>query len=135
MSALSFSSDDEDVVSTPDHVELLQSQPPITDAFAGSQLEFIAVPRTDEMHVVRERLALVGAVGRDHVDHTVDHEPLACRTAGMDAVVAVGEIVAVLVEHADFGTSGNDDPPVPVLHLGRLGNKAFGHGFAPSRSS
>src|SRR6478609_2131748 len=104
MRALYFSSNDEDVVSTPDHVELLQSQPPVTDAFAGSQLEFIAVPRTDEMHVVRERLALV---------------------------VAVGEIVAVLVEHADFGASGNDDPPVPVLHLGRLGNKAFGHGSLP----
>ena len=56
-------SDDEDVVAAPDHVVLLQPQPAVADAFAGLELVFVAVPRADEMHVVGECLALIGAVG------------------------------------------------------------------------
>src|SRR5262249_19602090 len=37
-------------------------------------------PRADEMDLVRERLGLIGAVRRDHVDHAVDHAPLDGRT-------------------------------------------------------
>src|SRR6516225_4382857 len=125
--------DDEDIFAAPNDVELFQSQPPVADAFAGLQLVFITVPRADEMNLVGERLPLIGAVRRDHVDHAVDHEPLAGRAAGMDASVAVGEVGAVLVEHADFGVSSNDDAPIAVLHLGRLGNEAFRHGHS-SRS-
>src|SRR5262249_9630282 len=102
-------------------------QPAVTDAFAGLKLVLVAVPRADEMHVVRERLALVGAVLRDHVDHTVDHDPFAGRAAGMDALVAVSEVGAVLEEYADLGVAGEHDAAVAVLHLGRLGNEAFGH--------
>src|SRR5499427_5338049 len=127
--------DDEDIFAAPNDVELFQSQPPVADAFAGLQLVFITVTRADEMNIVRERLALIGPVRRDHVDHAVDHEPLAGRPAGMDAGVAVGEIGAVLVEHADFRVSGNDDAPIAVLHLRRLGNEAFRHGAAPSRAA
>src|SRR5262244_2529915 len=120
--------DDEDSVAAPNDVELFQSQPSVADAFAGLQLVFITVPRADEMNLVRERLALISAVRRDHVDHAVDHEPLAGRPAGMDASVAVGEVGAVLVEHADFRVSSNDDATIAVLHLGRLGHEAFRHG-------
>src|SRR5262245_9639737 len=120
--------DDEDIVAAPDDVELFQPQPSVADAFAGLQLVFITVPRADEMNLVRERLALISAVRRDHVDHAVDHEPLTGRPAGMDASVAVGEVGAVLVEHADFRVSSNDDATIAVLHLGRLGNEAFRHG-------
>src|SRR6516164_9159473 len=123
-----FLNDDEDIVAAPDDVELFQSQPPVADAFAGLQLVFITVPRGDEMNLVGERLPLIGAVRRDHVDHAVDHKPLASRSAGMDASVAVGEVGAVLVEHADFRVSCNDDAPIAVLHLGRLGNETFRHG-------
>src|SRR5215472_15911477 len=123
--------DDEDIFAATNDVELFQPQPPVADAFAGLQLVFITVPRADEMDLVRERLALIGAFRRDHVDHAVDHEPFAGRPAGMDAGVAVGEIGAVLVEHADFRVSGNDDAPIAVLHLGRLGNEAFRHGQLP----
>src|SRR5262245_39250398 len=86
------------------------------------------MPRADEMNLVRERLALISAVRRDHVDHAVDHEPLAGRPAGMDASVAVGEVGAALVEHADFRVSSYDDASIAVLHFGRLGNEAFRHG-------
>src|SRR5262245_42266107 len=125
---LPFLNDDQDIVAAPDDVELFQPQPSVADAFAGLQLVFITVPRADEMNLVRERLALVGAVRRNHVDHAVDHEPLAGRPAGMDAGVAVGEVSAVLVEHADFRVSSDDDAAIAVLHLGRLGHEAFRHG-------
>src|SRR5215831_14014583 len=120
--------DDEDIVAAPNDVELFQSQPPVADAFAGLQLVFITMPRADEMNFVRERLPLIGAVRRDHVDHAVDHEPFAGRPAGMDASVAVGEVGAVFVEHADFRVSRHDDASIAVVHLGRLGNEAFRHG-------
>src|SRR5262245_2046999 len=125
--------DDENVVAAPHDVEFLQTQPPVADAFAGLELELVAVPRADEMHLVGEGLALIGAVGRDHVDHAVDHDALAGRPAGMDAYVAVGEIRPILVEHADLGVAGNHDAAVAVLHLGRLGNEAFGHGGSSLR--
>src|ERR1700730_14392673 len=124
------SGDDENVVAAPDHLEPLQSQPPVADAFAGFELVLVAVPGTDEMHLVGERLPLIAAVRRDHVDHPVDHQALAGRPAGMDAVVAVGEIVAVLVEHADFRLPGDDDAPVAVPHFRRLGDEAFRHGLS-----
>src|SRR6201997_1615755 len=120
--------DDEDIFAAPNDVELFQSQPPVADAFARLQLVLVTVPRADEMNLVRERLALIGAVRRDHVDHAVDHEPLAGRPAGMHAGVAVGEVGAILVEHADFRISSNDDAPIAVLHLAHLGNEAFRHG-------
>src|SRR5262245_30938694 len=130
-----FLNDDEDIVAAPDDVELFQPQPPVADAFAGLQLVFITVPRADEMDLVRERLALIGAVRRDHVDHAVDHEPLAGRPAGMEAGVAVGEVGAVLVEHADFRVSSDNDATIAVLHLGRLGHEAFRHGQLPRAHS
>src|ERR1700730_12190686 len=124
------SGDDENVVAAPDHLEPLQSQPPVADAFAGFELVLVAVPGTDEMPLVGERLPLIAAVRRDHVDHPVDHQALAGRPAGMDAVVAVGEIVAVLVEHADLRLPGDDDAPVAVPHFRRLGDEAFRHGLS-----
>src|SRR5262249_22082891 len=127
--------DDEDIFAAPNDVELFPSQPPVADAFAGLQLVFITVPGADEMNLVGERLPLIGAVRRDHVDHAVDHEPLAGRSTGMDASVAVGEVGAVLVEHADFRVSSNDDASIAVLHLGCLGNEAFRHGDTPRAQS
>src|SRR5262250_1346685 len=92
-----FSSDDVNILAAPHDLELPQLEPPVADALAGLELELVAVPGTDEMHLVRERLALIAAVGCDHVDHLVDHHALAGRAAGMDAVIAVCEIRAVLV--------------------------------------
>src|SRR5258708_17518445 len=109
--------DEEDIFAAPNDVEVFQSQPPVADAFARLQLVLVTVPRADEMNLVRERLALIGAVRRDHIDHAVDHEPLAGRPASMHAGVAVGEVGATLVEHADFRASSNDDAPIAVLHL------------------
>ena len=103
-------------------------QAAVADALAGLEVELVAVPRADEMHLVGERLPLIGAVLGDHVDHLVDHDPLAGRPAGMDAVVTVGVIGAALVEDADLLASGDDDAAVAVVEIGGLGDEAFGHG-------
>ncbi len=57
------------------HLEFLQLQLAVADAAAGLELVFVAVPRTDEVHLVGEGLALIGAVRADHVDHLVDQQP------------------------------------------------------------
>src|SRR5262245_43643038 len=97
MDALSSSGDDKNVVAAPHDVEFLQLEPPVADAFAGLELVLVAVPRADEMYLVGEDLPLIGAVGGDHVGHAVDHDALAGRSAGMDAIVAVSEIGTFLV--------------------------------------
>src|SRR5258708_7638343 len=119
--------DDEDIFAAPNDVELFQSQPPVADAFARLQLVLVTVPRADEMNLVRERLALIGAVRRDHIDHAVDHEPLAGRPASMHAAVAVGDAHPPLVHHADFPLPSTHTAPLPAFHLARLGNEAFPH--------
>src|SRR3979490_3278913 len=45
----------------------------------------------------------------------------------MQAVVAVGVIVAAGEEHADLVPAGGDDPAVSVGQLGRLGDEPFCH--------
>ena len=110
------------------HVEFLQLELAIADTDAGFQLVLVAVPRADEMHFVGERLPLIGAVGADDVEHLVDHQALAGRAAGVDAVIAVGVIGAVLVEHADFLLAGADDTPVAVRQFGHFGDEPFCHG-------
>ena len=86
-------------------------------AFAGLQVVFVAVPRADEVHLVAELLALVGAVRVDDVDHVVDHQAFAGRTALVQADVAVGVEGAVLVEHADLALARGDDAAVAVLQF------------------
>ena len=54
---------------------------------------------------------------------------------------AVPEKPGFVIEVAEESSEGGaapavaQDPPIAVLHLGRLGNEAFGHGPPPSRSS
>src|SRR5258708_19547087 len=119
--------DDEVIFAAPNAVDLFQSRPPVADAFARLQLVLVTVPRADEMNLVRERLALIGAVRRDHIDHAVDHEPLAGRPASMHAGVAVGEVRATLVEPADFLVSSNADAPIALFHLAPLPNEPSRH--------
>src|SRR5215467_1107392 len=123
----------EDVVAAPHHLVFAQLEPAVGGALAGLDVVLVAVPRADEMQLVGEGLALVGAVGPDDVDHLVDQDSLAGGSAGVQAVVAVGVIVAVLEEHADLVLAGNDNATVAVLELGGLGDKALGHcGRSPS---
>src|SRR5712691_8684773 len=116
-----------DVVAAAHDVVFPQFQPAVADAFAGLDVVLVAMPRTDERQFVGEGLAAIGPVRRDEVHHLVDQDALAGRPAGMKAVIAVGVVGAVLVEHADLMAAGGDDAAIPVGHLRRLGNEPFGH--------
>src|SRR5580704_2740791 len=100
---------DVDFVATPHHLESLQLQLGIAHAMAGLEVVFVAVPRADEVHLVGKGLALVGAIRRDDIDHLVDHDAFASRSAGMDAVVAVSEVAAALMKYADLVLTGRND--------------------------
>ena len=63
-----LSGDDVDVVAALDDFVLAQLLLAVADHLAGLQVVFLAVPRADEMHLVAELLALVGAVRVDDVD-------------------------------------------------------------------
>src|SRR5207248_1961389 len=84
-----------------------------------------------EVHLVGKFLAFVGAVGVEDVLHLVDQDAFAGRPAGMDAVIAVGVVVAILEEHADLVPAGDHDAAVAILHVAGLGDEGFGHGRAP----
>src|SRR5260370_8133226 len=122
---------DENIFAAAHHVVSAQLELAVADAFAGRKLVFVAVPRTNEMHLVTERLAVIGAVGGDEIDHPVDEQAFARRPARMQAVVAVGIEGAVLEEHADLVGPGGHDPPVAVRNLCGLGDKPFFHKFLP----
>jgi hypothetical protein len=125
------SRDDVDVLAALHHLVLAQLELAVADAFAGLHVVLVAVPRADEMQVVREGLALVGAVGRDDVDHAVDQQPLARRAARVQAGVAVGVVGAAGEEHADLMPASGDDAPVAVGELRCLGDEPLGHECLP----
>src|ERR1051325_3061695 len=127
------SRDDVDVLAAPYHLVLAQLELAVAAELAGLHVVFVAVPRADEVQVVAEGLPLVGAVGRDDVDHLVDQQPLAGRAALMDAQIAVGVEAAAGEEHADLVAPGGDDAPVSVGHLRRLGDEPFGHAAVPAK--
>src|ERR1043165_7596206 len=100
------SRDDVDVLAALHHLVLAQLELAVAAEFAGLHVVFVAVPRADEMQVVAEGLPLVGAVGRDDVDHLIDQQAFAGRTALVDAQVAVGVEAAAREEHADLVAPG-----------------------------
>src|SRR6266849_203471 len=128
---VSPSGHDENIFASPHHVVFAQLELAVADAFAGLELVFVAMPRTDEMHLIAERLAVISAVGGDEIDHPVDEQSFAGRPARMQAVVAVGIECVVLEEHPDLVWPGGDDPAVAVRQLVGLGDKPFGHEFLP----
>ena len=105
----------------------------VAHALAGLEIVFVAVPRADEMHLVGERLALVGAILGDQIDDLVDQDSFAGRTAGMDAVIAVGVIGAAVVKNADLVLAGGHDAPVALGQFRCLGDKPFCHRTFPVR--
>src|SRR5262245_48837082 len=100
--AFQLSDHDEDVVAATHHLVFAQFQFPVTDALAGLEVVFIAVPRAGEMHLVGEPLPLIGAVVAQDVLDLVDQDTLASRAAGMQAIIAVSVIGAVLEKYADL---------------------------------
>src|SRR5215468_2192092 len=82
------------------HVIFLQADAPVDHMASVRQMKLIAVPGTDEVHVVLvEALAEIGATLSDQVDHLRQLEALADRAALMRAEVAVGVVAAPVADH------------------------------------
>src|SRR5260370_26036500 len=85
-----------------DHFVFAQLELAVGDAFAGLDIILIAVPRAHEVELgIGEIQALRGLIGHDALFHLSDGQPLAGRSALVQAVVAVGIKGAVFPEHTD----------------------------------
>src|SRR5690349_20366413 len=131
MDVLQPSGDDEYIFAAAHHLVFPKLELAVSHAFAGLDVVLVAVPGADEVQLVGKRLALIGAVRRDDVDHLVDQDALAGRAAGMQAVIAVGVKGPGFVEHADLLCARGDDAAIAVRHVGRLGHEPFRHPVLP----
>src|SRR5437588_7172948 len=123
------SGNDIDVLAAAHDRKRFELEPPVRRAFAGRDVVFVAVPRTDEMRLGRgEALAMPSAVGAEHVLDLVHDDALARGTALVNAQVLVGVVAALPVEHADLHPVVGDDAPVAVGELGGLGDEHVRHG-------
>src|SRR5215475_2982194 len=110
--------DDIDVVSLLDDLVLAQLETPVADELAGLEVVFVAVPGADEMHlVVGEIEPARRLVGHDPLFHLGDDQAFAGRAALVQADIAVGVELAVVLEHADFAIADEDDAAVAVVDL------------------
>src|SRR5882762_10648825 len=111
-----------------DHFVFTQLELAVGDAFAGLDVILIAVPGAHEVEFgLGEIQALRGLVGHDALFDFGDGEPLAGRSALVQAVVAIGIESAVFPEHADLMVAEEHDTAVAILELGNLTDKFFSH--------
>ena len=105
-----------------------QLEPAIADAFAGREVVFVAVPRTDEMHVgLGEFLPHEGPIGRKHVLDLVHDHALAGRATLVHAQIFVGVELALPAEHADLDVAVKHDAAAAVLERRGLACWNFSH--------
>src|SRR3954470_7244226 len=115
-----------------DHVELLQPQPQVGDVVAVRQVELIAVPRTDDVHVgFVEGLAVEDAVLVDEFFHLRHAQALAGRAALVRAIVPVGVILALVADDPDLEFAGPHDAHPALGHFAVPAHQHFGHRPAP----
>src|SRR6267378_136705 len=111
-----------------DHFVFAQLELAVGDAFAGLDVILIAVPGAHEVAFgLREVKPLRGLVAHDAFFHFGDGQPLAGRSALVQAVVAVSIKSAVFPEHTDLMVAEEHDAAVAVLELGNLADKFFSH--------
>src|SRR5262245_21117658 len=110
--------DDIHVVSLLHDLVLAQLEAAVADELAGLQVVLVAVPRADEVHLaVGEVEPARGLVGHDALLHLGDDQAFAGRTALMQADIAVGVELALVLEHADLAVAHEDDAAIAVLDL------------------
>jgi hypothetical protein len=73
---------------------------------------------------------------RRHVRHDAlfylrDGQPFASRSALVQAVIAVGEVFALILENADFLFAGDDDSAITVVKVRRFADEPFSHPIVP----
>src|SRR5258708_34489854 len=104
-----------------DHFVFTQLELAVGDAFAGLDVILIAVPGAHEVEFgLGEIQALRGLVGHDALFDFGDGEPLAGRSALVQAVVAIGIESAVFPEHADLMVAEEHDTAVRKPVRGKL---------------
>src|SRR5215468_803418 len=120
--------DDIDVVSLLDDLVLAQLETPVADELAGLEVVLVAVPGADEMHlVVGEVEPARRLVGHDPLFHLGDDQAFARRSALVQADVAVGVELALVLEHPDLAVTDEDDAAIAVLDFRSLADELFGH--------
>src|SRR5258708_1582473 len=111
-----------------DHFVFTQLELAVGDAFAGLDVILIAVPGAHEVEFgLGEIQALRGLVGHDALFDFGDGEPLAGRSALVQAVVAIGIESAVFPEHADLMVAEEHDTAGPRPLLREFSHKIFKH--------
>src|SRR5262245_10595004 len=116
--------DDINVVSFLHDLKFAQLQAPVGHAFAGLHVVLVAVPRADEMQLVLGEIeAKRGLVGPEPLLDLSDGEPLAGRSALVQAVVAVSVEFVLVAEHADLGIAEEHNATIAVLELGGLADE------------
>src|SRR5579864_5354295 len=104
----------------------LQLHLAVADALAGLHVVFHAVPRTDEVHFVfREKQAQRRLVGAKPLLDLGDRQAFARRAALMQAEIAVGVKLALVLENADLVVADENNPALAVLHLRKLCDEFF----------
>src|SRR5208282_1761502 len=94
---------------------------------AGREVEFVAVPRADDVPLLAEAQPGALVVGSDHFLDLIENLALANRAAGMWADVLVGQHFAAGAEDADFDLFKRENPIIPIGNIGQLANCDFLH--------
>src|SRR6267154_6513857 len=119
---------DIDVPVALDDVEFLQLDALVGDMNAVGEMKLVAVPRTDDVHVVAvEGLAVVDAVLVDELLHLRHHQALAGGTALVRAVIAIGVVLSAVTDDADLDLVGAHDPHPAFRHVAVLADQNLGH--------
>ncbi len=92
---------------------------------AGGEIEFIAVPGTDDVALLAEAESRALLVGGDDFLDLVKDLALTHRTAGMRADVLVGQHLAAGAENADFEVFQGENPIVPIGNVGQFADHDF----------
>src|SRR5262249_40479502 len=107
---------------------LAQLEPAVADELAGLEVVFVTVPGAHEVHLgFREIEPARGLVGQDPLFHLGDDQAFAGRAALVQADIAVGVELALVLEDPDLALPDEDDAAVAVADFRSLTDKFLGH--------
>src|SRR5271169_3987266 len=94
---------------------------------AGRQIEFVAVPRADDVALLAEAQPRALLVGRDDFLDLMENLALANRAAGMRANIFISQDLAAGTENADFESFQGENPVIPIGYIGQLSDRDLIH--------
>src|SRR3984957_12818136 len=115
------------------HGDFYRRQPHrgVAGVAAGGEVEFVAVPRADDVALLAKAQPRALLVGRDDFLDLMEDLALANRAAGVRADVFVGQHLAAGAEDADFELFHGKDPIVAIGDVSQLGYRDFVHCTCP----